>query len=971
MSRASHHQPHAPMQKYITGIFVGFLLFGCAAPADLAEPSPDALFDVLVFSKTEGWRHDSIEAGIAAFHKLGAQHNFSVTATENSAHFTDTNLQQYETIVFLNTTLDIFNEAEQAAFKQYIQQGGGFLGIHGAADTEYDWPWYGELVGAYFESHPDRQYADVVFTDRQHPATAAMPLVWHHYDEWYNYKANPRSNVHVLAVVKEKSYEGGKMGHDHPIAWAHHYDGGRAFYTGLGHTIESYNDPLFLQHLTGALQWTAGQVDADVTATRADAFAEVVLTGELTDPMEIDITNDGRVFIIEWAGSIKIWEPETGQARVVGWLPVEKKIEDGLLGMALDPDFDNNGWLYIYYAPTETAESFNRLSRFTYDGHMIDMESEVSVLEVPNQRVSCCHSAGSVQFDTHGNLYLSTGDNSGGSRDADDPAERRIADQGRTSANTNDLRGKILRITPQPDGSYTIPEGNLFAADSLHRGEIYTMGHRNPFRFAIDSATGWLYWGDVGPNSTGYDEFNQARGPGFFGWPMFTGDNVVHDEYYFASAKDNMAPYTNPDAPVNASPFNTGARALPPAQPSMIHYLNGTSDEFPELGAGGLNPMGGPIFHFDVVSAHPHALPTYYNNKWMIYEWMRNWIQLVTMDESGNLVNMEPFLPGNDYIRPMDIEVGPQGRLYILEWGDSFWGSNANAQLVRLDYHGTTAPATPPLSQMDAHKGITLSHPLDGGFFDFEGSINYAVDLSDQALADNAYVQTYTGYNTSAFPLERYQDLQGQLTIDKSYAHSPDVARVNRFALVEACVSEGSHKSCDTRILHPKTKEAEHATAFEGANQVMHGAHPASLHWGGTVLNVMQVKPDARLEYTPVNLSNIDAITVRFKPRKSTTMKIWWEAGNRTLLAEATLDENSGVPVVTKQAAYIAGLESDNRHVANVKKSKAFGDWREITLPVTNPGGSHSLVLTFESEEKGTLAELDALIFEGKGVMAE
>ena len=143
--------------------------------------------------------------------------------------------------------------------------------------------------------------------------------------------------MHVLAVIKESSYEGGTMGDDHPISWAHHYDGGRAWYTGLGHTVESYAEPYMRAHLLGGIEWAAGFAEADVTATLASAYDEVVLTTELTDPMEIDITSDGRVFIIEWAGSIKIWEPATGAMRVIGWLPVDKNIEDGLLGLALDP----------------------------------------------------------------------------------------------------------------------------------------------------------------------------------------------------------------------------------------------------------------------------------------------------------------------------------------------------------------------------------------------------------------------------------------------------------------------------------------------------------------------------------------------------------------------------------------------------------------------------------------------------------
>ncbi|CAN0513753.1 unnamed protein product, partial [Laminaria digitata] len=494
-----------------------------------------------------------------------------------------------------------------------------------------------------------------------------------------------------------------------PIAWAHHFDGGRAFYTGLGHTIESYSDPQILNHLTGAIKWAAGEVDADVTASLTSAFDEVVLTKELTDPMELDVTSDGRVFIVEWAGAVKVWEPDTNKMRVVGWIPVEKKIEDGLLGLALDPDFDANGWMYIYYAPIDDNSTFNRLSRFTYDGEYIDMDSEIPVLEIPNQRETCCHSAGSVQFDKHGNLYLSTGDNSGGSRDTSDVTTRKYADQGRTAGNTNDLRGKILRITPQPDGTYTIPAGNLFEADGLHRGEIFTMGHRNPFRYSIDDKTGWIYWGDVGPGAgNGFDEFNQARGPGNFGWPLFTGRNIAFNGYYFAGAKEEMDAYQIPDAPINASPFNTGARELPPAQPSIIPYLYGTSQEFPELGAGGMNPMAGPVFHHNPETASPHALPAYYNDKVMIYEWMRNWVQVMTLDDKGDVMKIDLFLPGLDFISPMDIEVGPQGRLYILEWGQEFWGSNENAQLVRLDYIGTESKKTTAKQPAVAQGPITI-----------------------------------------------------------------------------------------------------------------------------------------------------------------------------------------------------------------------------------------------------------------------
>jgi type 1 glutamine amidotransferase len=217
-----------------------------------------AAFDVLVFSRTLGFRHDSIDEGIAAIRQLGAANDFTVTATEDPAKFTAANLAQYEAVVFLSTTGDVLNASQQTAFEQYIAAGHGFVGVHSAADTEYDWPWYGGLVGAYFNNHPSIQQATINVVDTTHPATAGLPQRWARTDEWYNFRTNPRPDVHVLATLDESTYSGGAMGADHPIAWCHDYAGGRAFYTGLGHTAASFAEPLFRQHLLGGIQYAAG-----------------------------------------------------------------------------------------------------------------------------------------------------------------------------------------------------------------------------------------------------------------------------------------------------------------------------------------------------------------------------------------------------------------------------------------------------------------------------------------------------------------------------------------------------------------------------------------------------------------------------------------------------------------------------------------------------------------------------------------
>ena len=223
----------------------------------------DAPYDVLVFSKTAGFRHDAIPAGIQAIRELGAANAFTVTATEDAAAFSTANLAQYEAVVFLNTTGDVLTDPQQAAFETYIRSGGGYVGVHAAADTEYGWPFYGNLVGAYFASHPAIQQANVKVENRAHAATANLPQTWTRTDEWYNYQTNVRSSARVLATLDESSYSGGGMGADHPHAWCKTYEGGRSFYTGGGHTQQSYAEPGFRAHLLGGIRYAAGRTKAD------------------------------------------------------------------------------------------------------------------------------------------------------------------------------------------------------------------------------------------------------------------------------------------------------------------------------------------------------------------------------------------------------------------------------------------------------------------------------------------------------------------------------------------------------------------------------------------------------------------------------------------------------------------------------------------------------------------------------------
>ena len=231
-------------------LFLIAIFSGCSSAKKIMQ-SPK----ILVFSATKGFRHNSIDAGKIALLKLGSEKNWKVDTTEDAKVFTELNLKQYSVVIFLNTTGNVLNDEQQIAFQKYIQGGGGFVGIHSATDTEYDWPWYNNLVGAYFESHPKPQVALYNIINKNHPAVSFMPDTLRRLEEIYNFKSFKKELVNVLITIDEKTYTGGKMPDYHPISWYHKYDGGRAFYTEWGHHPETFTEPLFLKHIAGGIQW--------------------------------------------------------------------------------------------------------------------------------------------------------------------------------------------------------------------------------------------------------------------------------------------------------------------------------------------------------------------------------------------------------------------------------------------------------------------------------------------------------------------------------------------------------------------------------------------------------------------------------------------------------------------------------------------------------------------------------------------
>ncbi|MET8280356.1 ThuA domain-containing protein [Micromonospora sp. NPDC005174] len=755
------------------------VLGGVVATPPAASAAP---FTVLVFSKTAGFRHGSITPGITAIQQLGAANGFTVEATEDAGQFTDANLARFAAVIWLSTTGDVLNAAQQTAFERYITAGGGYVGVHSASDTEYDWPWYGGLVGAYFASHPAEQTATVTVADQVHPSTKGLPQRWSRFDELYNYRTNPRGNVHVLATLDENTYSGGSMGYDHPISWCQNYSGGRAWYTGLGHTDASYTDTAFRQHLLGGIQTAAGAVTADCGPTVTTNFQQVALAkgaAETGEPMSLTVLPDRGVLHTSRDGVIRHTDA-AGNTKIAGTLAVYTGDEEGLQGIKVDPNFATNRWVYAYYAPPLSTpgggapaegtpaqfavwDGVNRLSRFTVNAdNTINLASETLILNVPTSRGMCCHVGGDMDFDAAGNLYLSTGDDtnpfdSAGFTPIDERAGRNPAfDAQRTAGNSNDLRGKVLRIKPSAAGGYTIPAGNMFAPGTARtRPEIYAMGFRNPFRMSVDKATGVVYLGDYGPDAgtadpnrgpAGNVEFARVDRPGFYGWPYCTARNDAYNDYTFPSGPSG-AKFNCAGGPVNNSPNNTGITQLPPAIPAWLPY--GGSGSPPEFTGGGLSPMAGPVYRYDPNNTSPVAFPQYYDGTFFAGEFGRRWIKNVKLDSTGQPLKINPFPWTGTQV--MDMEFGPDGALYVLDYGTGWFNGDANSALYRIEYaRGGRAPV-PKVTATPTSGTAPLTVAFSSaGTPDPDGDpFTYAWDFDNNGTTDSTAANPSFTYTTN------------------------------------------------------------------------------------------------------------------------------------------------------------------------------------------------------------------------------
>lgn len=517
----------------------------------------------------------------------------------------------------------------------------------------------------------------------------------------------------------------------------------------------------------------------EVAATTWANYEKTTLSKAVGEPIDLAVLPDSRVLQTTRRGEVRLTDPAQGTTTVVNTLDVYANSEDGLQTITLDPDFEQNGWVYLYYAPRvmtapypETTpvgsapitlpagadagywdqwKGYNQLSRFKWNAqsNSLDLSTEQVIIKVEVQRGQCCHVAGDVAFDNLGNVLLATGDNTPASAQGangyapmnDRPGYNPGLDARRGSGNTNDLRGKILRLDVQEDGSYRIPEGNLFQPGTVGaRPEIFVMGLRNPFRIDYDPVTGAVTWGEYGPDAgtaheargpMGYVEWQSTTVPMNGGWPFCHGPNANYSNWDYETLSVRSW-YDCNGTLVNPSPYNTGLAQLPAATAPQLWYGDQpTHQPWPEFGAGGQAPMGGPTYRYDWANPSPTKFPAYWDGKAFMAEFSRDRVFAFSQDDpNGPVTRIENFLPNAAlttagmpiWDNVIDFEFGPDGALYVLEYGDGFFRPNPDSGLYRVDYvQGTKGPRAELTASVTSGQGpLTVefsaagsSHPND------------------------------------------------------------------------------------------------------------------------------------------------------------------------------------------------------------------------------------------------------------------
>ncbi|WP_224999710.1 malectin domain-containing carbohydrate-binding protein, partial [Cesiribacter sp. SM1] len=746
------------------------------------------------------------------------------------------------------------------------------------------------------------------------------------------------------------------------------------------------------------------------------AFQKVELLTGLKNSVNFEFAPDGRIFILDRYGKVIIYKPNTQTTVEAATLDVFHSLEDGLLAIAFDPNFLTNKYIYLHHSPSST--SVNRVSRFQMNGDLIDLSSEVVVLEWPTQRQCCFHAAGDMDFDSKGNLYIATGDNSNHSAYATLNETDPNQSSENTSSNTNDLRGKILRIKPQANGTYTIPEGNLFPGGVEGRPEIYVMGARNPYKIFVDKANSdWLFWAEVGPDANvasdlgpeGKDEINLVKKAGNYGWPYFGGKN---EPYLNTYAAPNF--YYDPNNPVNLSKWNTGATYLPPAVPSWLDFFHECY-------------LAGPRYYYNPSVVNPKKLPVQFDSAFFYYDFNNSKVWAVKMDENGGVRSTEQMAPsvvtGSGFI---DLKVGPDGQLYILEYGAGCCSTNTGTgKLVRIDYIGIDPNRTPQVN-ISANK-TSGSLPLSVSFssegtFDLDGdALTYAWDFESDGVVDsNSKNPSFTYNQAGTFQAQlRVDDLKGGVSAKSviiyagnnsatfDFVYPPDGGMMAwgddmNFHVVVNDQEDGSTADgtidCSALSLTPSFGHLNHSHDGLALHQCEGTYHlDATGHDTDGQDDIFMV---FNANYTDAGgLTSFDQVIVHprlmeaeFYDTESYTHQVdntdQLGGGNHAVraLAHGAYIMYSGRnlqginSVVYRVASNTGGtieIRADSPggallSIAQVPVTGGLSSWVNVQVPVTNPGGKHDLYLVFKkSAGDVNLFDLNYVEFKGTGVSTD
>ncbi|UZR95361.1 PQQ-dependent sugar dehydrogenase [Chondrinema litorale] len=594
--------------------------------------------------------------------------SIELDTTTSISYIHEDTLKSYPYLVLVGVDGKELNAKQQNHLERYVQASGELILIGTNINPKYQWPWYDKLAS----------------------------------------KIN--DNIQNPSVIRSVKTSIGEFDKNIQV----NFDGGNIkLFPLVGSSINKIWEGIVEKPLPDY------NLAHTLRMPEENRFVRVVLDAEVNKPIDLTIMPNGKVIFIESEGNVKLHNPETGKTKLLTIFEVNPSSDNtaGLLGVELDPNFINNGWIYFYYSVSGDKQ-VQRLSRFFMAADSLLKDTERIILEVPTQKENCCYAGGSIKFGPDGLLYLSTAEGtssieSDGLLLLDDRTNKSTVDSLNYSVNVNDLRGKILRIKVNDDGTYSIPDGNLFPKDdSKGKPEIYVMGVRNPFRIFIDQKNGSLYWGDVGPElemTQSYDEFNRAKESSNYGWPYFIADNKVYPNFETNTFGENLDSIIHPN--------DTEKAILPKAQVPLIWYSYSESDLWPILGKGAKKAMAGPVYYSDMYPNSKKKFPKYYDGKWFIYEQARNWIMTVSFDGNDKVEKIEPFLSDMLLSKPIDLEFGPDGTMYLLEYG----ANNDDAKIVKIEYiDGNRAPIANIKSDVKAGTAPLVVHFSAGGSYDFD-----------------------------------------------------------------------------------------------------------------------------------------------------------------------------------------------------------------------------------------------------------